>query len=432
MHHTKFAPRIEGSDTMSYDIIDPIIIGRRIFLSRKLQGLSLRSLSRRSGVSHGYLNRLEKGQVRPSEATLLKVLDALDIKLLQHVKKNAYFDEQVEKFYNLVMYMQYEEATSIYHDIIQNHDYYRHSTRFVEYNLFVFIAIVDLRVDFDHLEEYYHLVTMMEDALNEKQKELLMIAKAIFLVIEKGLSNAWEFLYKRLDTLNDEHLKARAYYILGFTLTNDYEYYHKALEYFEGAKERFDRFMNYNRLNRCKAMEQIIYVFLHQFEDFERSYEETSHFAFTQNNKPLYNFVNVNKARYHIIQEDYTQALSILETFDVDIFQYHFYKILSYFRLGRNMEALREINRFKIKQGILVTDIDKKLIEVIEHGLLKGQDDHYLSLCKALLDLAHEERDFIAIQVGTILYTEALEARRHYKEAFHYSDKFLQVLYKIH
>jgi len=417
---------------MSYDIIDPKITGRRIYLARHQQKLSLRSLAKRVNLSHGYLHRIEQGIVHPSEETVLKLLDGLNIKFLDHKKKNVYFDNVYEELYNSVLYMESDKTLEIYNTLKKHHDYYVNSTRFVEYNYIRLTVIIDLRIDYEVVDEVFANVRIMEYALNAKDKERLCVLKGIYMILKSDLDGAWDYIQGVLPTIEDSHVRARLYYLLGFIITNDYLYYNQALNYFEKSREFFELHMNYTRVHRSKAMQQILYVFLHRFEEFDQSLKDTVHFALRQNNKPLYHFTQVNRVRYHIIQENYKEALEILEHFEVEIFQYYFYKVYSYFKLQRNVEALNEIKRFRAKQGLLVTNIDEQVISLIEHAIINGMDDKYMERCKALCDLAHKQHDFIVIQISTQLYTEALEARRFYKEAFIYADKFLAVLYKLH
>jgi transcriptional regulator with XRE-family HTH domain/plasmid maintenance system antidote protein VapI len=54
------------------------MIGERIHAARKAQGLSLRALAERVGLSHEMIRRYERGEATPDGATLIKIADALE------------------------------------------------------------------------------------------------------------------------------------------------------------------------------------------------------------------------------------------------------------------------------------------------------------------------------------------------------------------
>ncbi|MDP9472691.1 MAG: XRE family transcriptional regulator [Chloroflexota bacterium] len=56
-------------------------IGYRVRNRRKEQGLSLRALASRSGLSLSFLSQMERDLVRPSISSLKQVADALDVKV---------------------------------------------------------------------------------------------------------------------------------------------------------------------------------------------------------------------------------------------------------------------------------------------------------------------------------------------------------------
>jgi transcriptional regulator with XRE-family HTH domain len=63
--------------------------GARISTARKLEGLSIRALAERVGISYGYLAKLERGEKEnPSLVVLRKIADALSMDL-QDILKGA-------------------------------------------------------------------------------------------------------------------------------------------------------------------------------------------------------------------------------------------------------------------------------------------------------------------------------------------------------
>ncbi len=406
-------------------------VGIIIKIARKQADLTLRMLSQKASISPSNLSRIEKGTIEPSQQVIDKLLKVLNTSINHDHKKNTWFDQKTKRFYNLLMYMKYNEARTIYFEIIKEEAYLKTSSRILEYYFFRYVGIVNLRIDIPLLDECDALLTFMEAALDERLKPLYIVSKSIYYLLKSEFIKAREFLLSHVAHVNDLNTLGRMHYTIAFTLTNDYKYYHKALSYYQKALKYFEQTLNYERVNRCKAMQQVLYVYLHQFNAFKETFEATKKYTHSVKNMALYHFTLVTQAKYHIIKEEYSKALDLLETFEVDLAQYYFYKIFSYFRLNRTLEALNEIKRFKHKEGIIISDLDKEFINLLEYGMTKGYDQLYLTLAKQLLDFAHEQRDVLTIQLASLVYTYVLEKNRMYKEANRVMERFLNVLYNI-
>jgi len=60
-------------------MIEPKDIGRRVRELRQREKLSLRGLAQKSGVAVSFLSKIESGAGSPTLATLLKIMEALDV-----------------------------------------------------------------------------------------------------------------------------------------------------------------------------------------------------------------------------------------------------------------------------------------------------------------------------------------------------------------
>lgn len=406
-------------------------VSKMTYLNRKLKNMTLRELANKTGLSHGYLNRFEQGLVRPSNATMKQLLDVLDVKIeIDDALDNAFLN-LYERLDQALFYDQRQESRELYKELRAHHDYYIHSKYFGEYYLIMLSAIQATRLDMTDIEAFYRPADIIADKLDKPYREQMVFERALHMVINGNLYKAWRYAKQHVESLNNDHLRARVYYLLGYTIANDYNYYHDALKYFEKARILFEENMNYRRSNRCKAMEQILFVYLHRFEEYEKSVAETDQYSIANKEFAIYYFTSVNKARYYIIKEAYQQALDILETFTSDVFEYHFYKAFSYFKLNRSMEALNEIQTLRKRPEVLVTGFEKDITNLLEYAIVHDQDKAYLDKLKHLEQQAHAQRDFVMIQIITNLYTEALQEKRRYKEAQRVLERFLAVLYKI-
>ncbi len=67
----------------SWDAFDSAVIGARVKLLREAAGLSLRSLSERSGVSAPMLSQVERGETSPTLTVAARIAAGLDLRLSQ-------------------------------------------------------------------------------------------------------------------------------------------------------------------------------------------------------------------------------------------------------------------------------------------------------------------------------------------------------------
>ena len=65
------------------DLFDPILIGARVKALREAEGLSLRDLAERSGVSAPMLSQVERGETSPTLTVAARIAAGLELRLSQ-------------------------------------------------------------------------------------------------------------------------------------------------------------------------------------------------------------------------------------------------------------------------------------------------------------------------------------------------------------
>jgi XRE family transcriptional regulator, regulator of sulfur utilization len=68
---------------VAWDPLDPTAIGARVHALREAEGLSLRDLSARSGVSAPMLSQVERGETSPTLAVAARIAAGLELRLSQ-------------------------------------------------------------------------------------------------------------------------------------------------------------------------------------------------------------------------------------------------------------------------------------------------------------------------------------------------------------
>jgi len=73
----------EQHPTAAIDPLDPVTIGARVKALRESESLSLRDLSKRSGVSAPMLSQVERGETSPTLTVAARIAAGLDLRLSQ-------------------------------------------------------------------------------------------------------------------------------------------------------------------------------------------------------------------------------------------------------------------------------------------------------------------------------------------------------------
>ena len=83
MMSTAAPTSVEQHPTAAIDPLDPVTIGARVKALRESESLSLRDLSKRSGVSAPMLSQVERGETSPTLTVAARIAAGLDLRLSQ-------------------------------------------------------------------------------------------------------------------------------------------------------------------------------------------------------------------------------------------------------------------------------------------------------------------------------------------------------------
>lgn len=411
---------------------DSHILGAKIFLSRHQQGISLRTLAKKAGLSYSHLNRIEKNKTNPKPEKIDLILKTLDCSMIENKTWDTWFIESfLPEIYSNIYYGQYDKSKSMFKQLHQYHDYYANSKHFIDYYLVVFATIVHTLIAYDKIDFYLKTCQLLKPFMNTEQQEILILNQAHYYMFNKAFDVAQNYLIPNLKSFNNPHIKARAYYLMGLSITNDYTQYNQAMDYYEKAKAIFDETMNFERSHRTKTMQLRLYAYLQRKEEFYDILADVSEYAISHQSGNMYSLIQVHLALAHVMNEQYQDALDVLSLFTMEEGVYYFLKVYAYMRLDRSLEALKTIQKTKQCSTMFEYKLEAQGMRVFERILTHKANKKTMDVLKQYCDQAHQEKDLLMIQVATHLYVEALKAKRAYKEAYIYTNKYLQVLYRI-
>lgn len=407
-------------------------IGAKIFLTRHHQGISLRGLAEKTGFSYSYLNRIEKGKTMAKAETLDNVLKVLGSPMKENKTWDTWFiEDYLPKVYNYIYFSQYDKARKMYHELRPYHDYFISSFYFIDYYLVMCSMIVMTHIAYDKTDHYLKTCQLLESFMTDEQKEIFILNQSHYYMFNKAFTVAQNYLKPKLGSFKNSQIQARAYYLIAVSLTNNYTQYNQAMLYYEKAKDIFDAHMNFDRSNRTKTMQLRLFAYLQQQDKFNETLADVSEYAISNQAGNMYSLIQVHLALSHIMHERYQDAIDVLSLFTMDEGAYYFLKAYAYMRLNQSMEAMDIIQKVKQSAAIFSFNLEAIGFRIFEQLLLRKINKTILNDLKSYCDQAHQEKDLLMVQIATTLYVEQLKAKRAYKEAYNYTEKYLRVLFAI-
>jgi len=407
------------------------MLGKRLYFERLKQGLTLRHLARKTGVSFSNINRIEQGLVNPKKESLEKLMQALHIKYRNNALAEKTMSDEITKMYHAILFVNYNEAKVIARSLKKHEENYMASPKFIDYLLVFFMYAQHVKDDDFSKDSYYQQCELLEPVMNDDQRDHFYLEKGLYLYLSNKREEALNYLLEHVEEIKHEQVKAQCFYLIGGIYKDDYRHYNDALKYLNDATMIFEKYTNYNRSNRAKAIIQTVYVYTHRFDQFEILAKETFDYAKNYNIDDLFAYTTLNMARYYIMKEDYKHALDYLDSINFNDPSFQFLKMYSYYVSSRTMEALHLVQSVLSEKRLEYPTIFRFSFNALEYALVHGENDHYVELMRSALNEAFNRHDFLMTQLLVKLFVKVLETKRKYKEALNVTEKLYDVMRKI-
>ena len=408
-----------------------VTVGRRIYLARRQNDITLRDFSKLTDLSHTNIHRIEHGNVHSKKKTLEKLLNRLGISFVCDETKEALFDSVYQDVFPTILYYDYAKAKELALPLVENEAFYLKSSRFLEYHLIMLMVSVYTHYHWEKIDYYYEACAIMEPFYGFERKEWFKLLKAMYLYKKNRDDEALAFINEELGTMHNTHYKATLYYLKGELLLKDYTQLNRVLDNLNLSQKYFEDHSSFRRSNHVKAVKQKAYIYLYRFDDFLLLFDQSREYAKEKGDFELYYYIHLNRAIYHNIIMEYREALKSLNVCKTHNETFYFNKIFSLYRLFRDDEALEQIEAFKNADLPLVSPLTDAFISLVEKGIVNDKDDSYMQACLSFVDLAIREKNYVLIKSGVSLLTRILKIKRKYKEAYQYSAKMLQIIETI-
>lgn len=435
MPYNQFARRtVKGCVSMDLDNnqFNNLLIAK-IRTQRVIQNYTLRDLAKVTGLSHGYINKIEQGVTTLSSTSLTAIKTALDFSWDINQSVTDDFTSTRNKLYKHLVYAEYsmahEHANALYND----RDVYLNSPCFIDYYL-IMIMYIQHAYRLLHLrDEYIDILTFLEPDFTTDQYELYALQMSMYYHYGRhDASKALGYLKQQQSLATKADLLAINYFVMGMVYGSHYKTFKQSTDYLDKAHTLFQEQNNFIRLMHVKTVKQTLLVYLQRSDEFLQLNRDTTNYAKIKGEPIMHKESLKTRAFYYMMQEQFEESLRVLNQFeDPHGGDYYFIKSYVLYRLSYHVEALHLIQSFKHVNPVDRHGLYALGLDVIEHGINKDKDEKFIILVKMFADKAIEQGNYGMIRVSHYFVSREFESLRRYKECFEYSHKLLRIIQTI-
>ena len=382
------------------------------------------------GISARTLQKLEAGEtVRASITESVQSLTTFNgwdpLSITSHEKK-------LDTFFRHILYAKYQEATPLAVMLTDEENRYSHSSLVIEFTLYLWIYVIHTQNPIIDIDEYYEKLKLLEPWMTPSLKELFSVETTGYYFVKGELKKSFDHFDQIISTIQDEHLKALIYFLVGASGVNEIQSIDQSIAYLTKAHTIFNEFGNYLRANRCNAFLQVAYIHSRRYQDFFELYAKKETYFHPDEDLPRMNaFIEGNLARYYLITAQYENACEVLRPiqFPSNI-NYFIYLVAAY-----QSQSLKDIEAL-----LKIKDLEIQLLNAHHRLFLKALKTHqsnhdittFIKNLKEAVDTSEKANDYIAYVALNPVLIKALKASKKYKEAYVYASKELDLLRQFH
>lgn len=403
----------------------------KVKLRRIELALTIRDLANKTQLSHSTITRIEQGLIEPSDLVVDKLKKALAFEFDTCETRLNQYEEAYHQVIEDMIYVRYQPIHPGIEALIKDKHIYENCICFHKFYLMMFMYTQHHRQYKAFEDDLFNKLMILEPLFTEHDHELLLIQFGSYHINKGFRLKALDYLNKQISISKDRHLLAFSHNIKAIIHSEHYLEYKKALSSLKIASEIFQEANNFQRLMQTKIFTQRIYIYMNRFDDFSKLYNHTNRYAQIKGTPFILERSKQNLARYYLATKQYQEALDILNTYKVEYGEYYAFKIYALFQLKYGVEAMHLIQKARHDMYDDRYGQYKLCMDAIEHALTLGRDEGYLDKLKEFADSTLNRGDFMFAKMAIKLYTEALEEKRLYKEAYLYSDKLLRAMRAI-
>ncbi|TVP94712.1 MAG: XRE family transcriptional regulator [Acholeplasmatales bacterium] len=403
----------------------------KVRMYRVEQGLSLRALADATSLSKSHLSDIERGLVPvhlDAVNTLKRVLQFNHRTTSRHVTA---FKRTTSELHDMLISGDEAGAQALAATLEKHMITYTSGPLCLEYYLIMLMYALFTERKRIVIEPYFKRVEAVADLLEGSKKRWVLLLRMFYYLYLYDLKRTEQALAALRETTLSPLYEGFALYIEAMLHVYDYRRFTAALEIFDKAKAQFIGLNSFYFVMRIRVIEQRLHVYRQSFVIFWQLHEATESYAQIHGNSLLQRDNQGNVLRYHLINGDYTSMVELIETFDERQQIDQFLQIYALYRLGRHNDAQRLIHMVDITPESSFMIPLQQGIETLAHMIQTDADQLDLRRLVAFAESAYQASNYLMIRISHKILSEALQARRQYKEALYYGERLLTIMWAM-
>ena len=380
---------------------------------------SLRELSKRTGLSHTFINKIENVMTTLTESSLDKILKALNYSLEYDVELEKLLKVQKTRFHEAIFYNDVDEIASIYNTLKSHEEFYLNSLHLADY-LLVMQGHAYMR-NVLHDEENTFYDTLLEeilDRLSKDQEPYFYLYRGLSLYKLKDRSSAMKDLSKVLDISDDSKNRALAHLVIGRIYSDEYKLFDAEIHLLKAKQlyEMYNHFMTSIYVQIYHAINQLKH---YRLEGIEQTFVRLYKFSKNLFYESLNQLILIYHMHYKLVIEDYQGAIDFIKTeIDKDA-RFYFYYALAQYRKDGSVDA-KLIGKYLNEATPSLED--KIYIKGIEFILLldkeKMMNTSVYTIGNAFFETLVEDKCYLDARLIFKYLIEYYVQNRQYKKAY--------------
>ena len=405
--------------------------GMIVRLYRIRQQHSLRTLSERSGISHAYLRRIEKGQVNLSEQIYDHLTQTLNIEVRYDPDEEKAFFENVRDVFNNILYFDSIESEINMNKLEIKAAYHEQSLWMVDF-LIIKIAYYNFMMDMDFQETttLYRELNTIRDLFDPTQLQAFLTYAGTYFFNVSDYDGAMSHYKEAVELNTNTHLSAFNEYLIARTHMLRH-HYSKAMRNLKRAHEIFKTYNNYVRISHTRILLEIMKLMTSKRNDPVTLYKDSLDFAKKHKLRGVEAFIHFTFSLYHYQHEEYEAAIEKLHCIDGDNMQYAYYEGMNHLKLGNKERALKAVRKgrklaSKYEKNALLYKYGLDMIE----SYFQNGSDHQEDTLSRFYEQAKTMNSFTESKDAYRFYVSWLEKKRRYKKAYNLANEFTDLTLK--
>ncbi len=395
--------------------------GIMVRIHRLRQGLTLRRLATRSGLSHTLLNRMELGNATITHDNYQKLTDALGVVFLHDIKKNRVFSGMRDRVHDALFYAETPKVDTWFSMMEESEDYYMRSFCAIDYLLVKIGAYVHIHErNVEDVDDAVVWLSQVETLLDDEMRMVFSLYRGMHAYLKKDYRGCEAAMRQILDATRDFRHASLAEYFLGRAQSETYRI-NEANESFARAMQGFEETTNTRRALYARMYIAVNQMKLYEYEEADQAFLYVMRYADANEMMWLKETALLHLMLHAMLTGDYRRAVEVSGEVKYRTLQWYAMVGYAHARLGdtrRLAKTLKETSKAAPMHDpyrLYETALD--YVRLYDKNKNQDAEEQGRAL-QRFYEAAKAANAFFELELAFEIYRDHLVSRRRYKDAY--------------